>query len=607
MLSLFAAAYLLGATYLDLYNDGHALLEQGDAKGAEIVLKSSASINPAHTLTLKDLAESYVKLKRLPEAIEQYQKLVALDQKDITARGRLAELYSWMGNYDKSIVTYRDALEIDPKNPVLKNGLALVLRWSHRYDEAERLYKEVLDSDPDNHEALKGLGKTYSMKGDLTDAREALEKAVKLYPQDAELYKDMGTVEAWQKDFKKAIASLKKSIELSPNYAEAYRTMGDVYSWMKEYGQATVSYKKASEIEPRNIENYVLLARIYKITENKFMAEESAKAALRVDPSDTSALELLREIRNEGRYPLVKSIGETIELVTFLLMFVFIIIISRSKKRMLRRKHRAYFYFINVLMPALVAITFVSYIRKDSFIEWLNISFIEEITEAVLFIALSVSFFALRWTENRSRDFSKTVILAIGAHPDDIELGCGGFIMKAKDSGASVYGLTMTRGEKGTSKNGNREEELKRAAKFMELDGFWIMDFPDTGLNSLIPQMKDVIEEKIIETGATVVFTHTAIDIHTDHQAVFEATKVAGRKISVLCYEDVSTPTEFVPNYFIDVTGYIEDKMKLITYHKSQVDKNYMDPEVIKGRAAHRGIQGGVQYAEAFSAYRLLR
>ncbi|MFQ5586805.1 MAG: PIG-L deacetylase family protein, partial [Thermodesulfobacteriota bacterium] len=97
------------------------------------------------------------------------------------------------------------------------------------------------------------------------------------------------------------------------------------------------------------------------------------------------------------------------------------------------------------------------------------------------------------------------------------------------------------------------------------------------------------------------------LDIHSDHQAVFKATKEAARHCSILCYEDVSTPREFVANYFVDISGYIEDKLKLITFHKTQELKTYMDPEVIKGRAAHRGLQCGVTYAEAFSIYRLLR
>lgn len=607
MFSLLVGAYLLQATYIDLYNEGHMLLGQGRAKEAEVLLHDSASLNPDYAPALRDLAESYVKLKNFPEAIDQYKRVVELDPRDISARGHLAELYSWTGNYDRSVVTYRDALELDPKNKNLLNGLVGVLRWSHRYEEAERLYREVLGSDAENHEALKGLGKTYSMTGDLTRAVEVLEKAIALYPDDSELHKDMGTVLAWQKDFKKAIASLEKAVELFPNYADAYRTMGDVYSWMRAYKQAEESYKKAIDIEPDSVENHILLAKLYRKTEDRKLAEDEVKAALRLDPTDTSALDLFREIRNEAKYSIVKLLSEIFEITAYAIVFIIVVSVSRTKRRILRRKHRAYLCLVSYALPAIVLLTLVSYIGENYLSVFFNATFLEDLSEAALFFAFGLSFLTLLWSENRSKEFSKTVILAVGAHPDDIELGCGGFIMKAKDSGATVYGLTMSRGERGARENGNREAELRKAAKFMELDNFWVMDFPDTGLKDCVTPMKDAIEEKIKETGATVILTHTAIDIHSDHRAVFDATKVAARSISVLCYEDVSTPREFVPNYFIDITGYISDKMRIIGFHRTQEDKNYMNPEVIKGRAAHRGIQAGVEFAEAFRIYKLLR
>ncbi|HXI10725.1 MAG TPA: tetratricopeptide repeat protein [Thermodesulfobacteriota bacterium] len=607
MFSLLVGAYLLQATYIDLYNKGHELLAEGRAKEAEVLLHDSASLNPNYAPALKDLAESYVKLRNFSEAIDNYKKVVELDPRDINSRARLAELYSWDGNYDRAIVTYRDALELDPGNKLLLNGLAVVLRWSHRYDEAERLYREVLSTDAENHEALKGLGKTYSMTGDLSKAVEVFEKAISLYPDDSELHKDMGTVLAWQKDFKKAIASLERAVEIFPNYAEAYRTMGDVYSWMRAYRQAEDSYKKAVDIEPGSLENHMLLAKLYRNTERLKLAEDEVKAALRIDPTDTSALELFRDIRNEGKYSVVKLLSEALEIGSYATVFLIVLAVSRTKRKMLKRKHRAYLCLVSYVLPSLVLITLVSYVWQSYIGEFLNISFLEDLSEAALFFSFGVSFLTLLWTEKKSKDFSKTVILAVGAHPDDIELGCGGLIMKAKDSGATVYGITMSKGEKGALENGNRESELKKAAAFMELDGFWVMDFPDTGLEGCVAPMKDAIEEKIKETGATMVLTHTAIDIHSDHRAVFDATKVAARNISVLCYEDVSTPREFVPNYFVDVTSYINDKMRTIGFHRTQEDKNYMNPEVIRGRAAHRGIQAGVEFAEAYRIYKLLR
>lgn len=606
MISLFLAAFLAQATYIDLYNSGHTLLDEGRVKEAEAVLKESASLNPRYVPALKALAESYVRLKRFNEAIELYNRVIEINPKDASARGDLAELYSWAGDYDKSIVTYRDAIERDPRNLGLKTGLAKVLRWSQRYDEAERLYNEVIRDDPENHDALKGLAKTYSMRGDLTNSLTLLEKAIKLYPVDAELYKEQGTVLGWQKDFKKAVVSLKKAIELSPGYTDAYKTLGDVYSWMKVYPQAIESYRRAIDLEPANHENFLLLAGIYKASGNTALAEESIKAALKISPSDSQALDMLRELREEGKYPLIKDFSEALEIFGFALAFAVIVLVGRSRKRMLRRRHRAYFYFINIILPALVLTTFVSFIWRDFMSHFIDTSILEEFAETVLFLSLGSSFFALLWTDYRSKEFARMKILAVGAHPDDIELGCGGFILKAKDSGARVFGLTVTKGEKGSRKNGDREKEARRAARFMELDGHWALEFSDTGLQNSIAQMKDAIEEKIKETGATVVLTHSAIDIHADHQAVFEATKVAARNISLLCYEDVSTPKEFVPNYYVDITAYIEDKAKLIAFHKTQGDKTYMDPEVIKGRAAHRGLQSGVQYAEAFRIHKFL-
>ncbi|HSS44414.1 MAG TPA: PIG-L family deacetylase, partial [Thermoanaerobaculia bacterium] len=93
-------------------------------------------------------------------------------------------------------------------------------------------------------------------------------------------------------------------------------------------------------------------------------------------------------------------------------------------------------------------------------------------------------------------------------------------------------------------------------------------------------------------------------ETHGDHVAVFEAVKEAARRSSLLCFETVSTPPEFVPNFFVDITPYLPEKLRAIGRHKTQGHKLYMDPEVVRGRAAHRGLHVGMPYAEAFWVYR---
>ncbi len=608
MYSILLTILLVQATYSDLYQEGRMLLDKGDIKGAETILTKAVFLNQGHVPTLKALAEVYARSKRFPEAISQYQRIIQMNPSDSDARGSLAELYSWSGNNDKAIVVYKEAIDLDKNNHHLKTGLAKVLRWSRRYSEGEDLYNEVLKDNPDDHEALKGLAKIYSRTGDLSSANNILDRAIRLTPNDAELYKEKGNVLAWQKDFNGAIESLQRGLSLSQNNPDILRTMGDVYFWMKDYQKAVESYKKAEAIEPDNIENNIMLAKIYIEAGRRQPAEEHLKVALRINPFNAEANKLLNEIKNNRGYFLVKTFGETAELFIHLFVFALVIYAYKRKKRILKRRHKVYSYFVNFVLPAFTIITFSIHFGGGIFSRWLNIELFHNISESFLLFALGISFLTLLWVEQKSKEFKEAAILAIGAHPDDIELGCGGFIMKAKDSGAKVYGLTLTKGENGHSGNGNRKHEAENTARFMEMDGFWIMDLKDTGLKENIPMIKNIIEDKIKETGATIILTHTAMDIHSDHQAAFEATKEAARNAAtVLCYEDVSTPREFVPNYYADITDYVDDKLKLITFHKTQQDKTYMDPSVLKGRAAHRGLQSGVSYAEAFRIHKIVK
>jgi LmbE family N-acetylglucosaminyl deacetylase len=165
----------------------------------------------------------------------------------------------------------------------------------------------------------------------------------------------------------------------------------------------------------------------------------------------------------------------------------------------------------------------------------------------------------------------------------------------------------MTRGEKGGDP-ARRPQEAERATSFIGLDGYWVLDFPDTGLGERVPALREAIEAKIREVGATLVLTHTDVDVHGDHRAVHAATREAARAVpTVLCYEDVSTSKEFVPNYFVDITDYIEPHLKAVAFHRSQDHRTYMDPQVVRGRAAHRGMQVGTSFAMAFRTLNLVR
>ena len=198
-------------------------------------------------------------------------------------------------------------------------------------------------------------------------------------------------------------------------------------------------------------------------------------------------------------------------------------------------------------------------------------------------------------------------ILAIGAHPDDIELGCGGLLLKASRQNHNIYMYTLTRG----GASGNPEERIKefmQCAKFIEAKAVWIDNFEDTQL-SLNSDLINHIEFFINKADPDIVITHSLGDTHHDHRAVAEATIEAGRYIpSILSYE-IPVTRDFKPQVYYDISDVIDDKIMLINIFWSQRSKMYLKSNAIRGLAEYRALQSRlntpVTGVEAFEVQKL--
>jgi len=204
---------------------------------------------------------------------------------------------------------------------------------------------------------------------------------------------------------------------------------------------------------------------------------------------------------------------------------------------------------------------------------------------------------------------SKFRILAFGAHPDDIEIGCGGTIAKCSSQGHDVLCvvcLTPTNFE-------IRQQEARNACKVLNSDiTFLNADPDDFQLNRSL--IKD-FDEIITDYKPDKIFTHWNHDSHQDHRIVSEATISSTRKnnCSLYMYEQTIpgsiVPYGFKPQLYIDITDTIELKIKSLLCHKSEADRHNMDSlweYGIKGRASYRGYQINSKYAEAFEVVKEL-
>jgi LmbE family N-acetylglucosaminyl deacetylase len=200
-------------------------------------------------------------------------------------------------------------------------------------------------------------------------------------------------------------------------------------------------------------------------------------------------------------------------------------------------------------------------------------------------------------------------ILAIGAHPDDIEFGCGGTLIKYARAGHKVNMLVLTEGSFGGDP-GVRRAEQKKAAKFIGAKDLFWGDLQDTEVvnnRQLILKMEEIIKR----SKPGIVFMNFFQDVHQDHRSAALAGISATRYIREVFFYEVPTTHSFNPEVLVDIEGVLDRKLSLLKVHASQVDKtrvkNLTIIESARSCANFRGFQGRVRYAEGFKALRMLR
>lgn len=206
-------------------------------------------------------------------------------------------------------------------------------------------------------------------------------------------------------------------------------------------------------------------------------------------------------------------------------------------------------------------------------------------------------------------------VLAIGAHFDDVELGCGGTLAKHAQNGDNVcvYVATVS-GFANQNKQQVRSNEtaLKEATSAMTILG--VKELICGKFETLRVEFVDelnieilrIIEEKKIDK----VYTHWIGDIHHDHQAVAKASLHSCRHVPrLLMYRSnwYQSTIEFRGNFYVDITNYWDPKEKAIQAHESEMDRTGQKwIHFFKNEAENAGQRIGVPYAEVFEVVKWL-
>lgn len=212
-------------------------------------------------------------------------------------------------------------------------------------------------------------------------------------------------------------------------------------------------------------------------------------------------------------------------------------------------------------------------------------------------------------------------ILAIGAHPDDVEFGCFGTLQQHINNNDKVFICLMSNSTVKDSSTGKftrtYQDSVNEAQASANIIGaeLIMLNFQDTEIPFNTESISS-IEKIITKYNIDIVYTHWGGDTHQDHINTLNATLAASRMVdNVFCYEQVPLPrvcmSHPIANYFIDISSNIDVKIDACKCHKSQIDKyNSMNIDIIdniKTLAKYRGNQSNVKYAEAFNVLKIVK
>lgn len=209
------------------------------------------------------------------------------------------------------------------------------------------------------------------------------------------------------------------------------------------------------------------------------------------------------------------------------------------------------------------------------------------------------------------------IILIVAPHPDDETLGAGGYILKQKRLGNQVVVLNMTHMKEDYGYSAERirmrDNEISKMIIEYSLDGFYNLNLRPAGLDRY-PASEIILEisQVIQKIKPTVIVLPYRFDVHSDHQVTFDLCYSCTKTfrypyIKKILMMEVLSETEyaingFQPNYFVDITGFIDKKIEILKIYKSEVKKHPFprSEEAVRAMSLLRGLMVGAAYAEGF-------
>lgn len=203
--------------------------------------------------------------------------------------------------------------------------------------------------------------------------------------------------------------------------------------------------------------------------------------------------------------------------------------------------------------------------------------------------------------------YTGKTVLAVGAHPDDLELGIGGTLARLSRGGARVVMVVVSI----PSNLRSRRREAETAAEILGCEVRFLTPNRCSRVEDLkTHQLVGKIDALVKEFKPEAMFTHCLANLHLDHKLAYDACMASQRLryFDLFCYCPTTchnVSIAFSPQAYIDISQTIEEKMRAISVHSSQFDERGLKTERYREASNQAGRLVGVDYAEGVQIVRM--
>jgi LmbE family N-acetylglucosaminyl deacetylase len=211
----------------------------------------------------------------------------------------------------------------------------------------------------------------------------------------------------------------------------------------------------------------------------------------------------------------------------------------------------------------------------------------------------------------------KNKILVIAVHPDDETLGCGATLLKYKENGDEIHWLICTAIDKSHRYYEAREKEIEQVRDTYNFDSIHNLRLKTMKVDEYsMSQLITLISTVINKVKANIIYLPFKGDVHSDHRKIFEASYSCTKSfrypfIKKIYMMETLSETEFspstigdsfIPNVFIDVSKYMDQKIEIMKIFESEIAEHPFprSERNLRALATLRGATSGCEYAESF-------